>query len=47
MSESLVAAQLRRIDRLWSRYEETGDERWMTAAIEADRLYLRLKERLA
>lgn len=42
MSASLLEWQLRRIDRLWQRFERTGDERWMDAAIEADRFYRRM-----
>lgn len=44
MSSTLAASQLRRIDSLWARYEETNDERWMTAALQAERLYRRLVE---
>lgn len=47
MSADLLDAQLRRVDRLWSRYEETGDLNLMVAAQEADRLYLRMREREA
>lgn len=39
--------QLDRVDRLWDRWERTGEEKWMAAAIEADRLYRRMKERLS
>lgn len=45
MSADLLAAQLRRIDRYWSLFEETGERRWMDAALEADRFYLRMRER--
>jgi hypothetical protein len=43
--QSLIEAQVRRIDRLWTRFEETGDERWMCAAQDADRMYRRMRER--
>lgn len=43
----LLASQLRRIDRCWTRFEATGEDKWMAAAIEADRMYLRMKERLS
>lgn len=33
-----------RIDMCHRRFEETGDESWLRAASEADRLYLRAKK---
>lgn len=43
--DDLMASQLRRIDLCWARFEETGEDRWLEAALAADRAYLRMKER--
>ena len=40
----LMEQQSRRIDRLWKRWEETGEDRWLEAATEADRHYRRLRQ---
>jgi len=40
---TLLESQLRRIDHLWTRYEDTGDEQWLIAATEADRIFLHMK----
>lgn len=34
---------LQRIDLFWTRYEGTGDERYMRLALDADRMYRRAK----
>lgn len=43
----MLDSQLRRIDRRWERYEETGEERWLVAALAADRAYRRMREMFA
>lgn len=38
--DAIKTRLLSRIDAMWSRYEATGDERYMRLALEADRVYL-------
>lgn len=42
--QRLVERQTRRIDLLWTRFESTGEDRWLDAALAADRVYLRMRE---
>lgn len=42
---AIIEAQARRVGRYWDRYYETGEERWLHAATEADRIYCRMVER--
>lgn len=38
---------LKRIDTYWTKFEETGEQRYAEIASEADRMYLRVKAALS
>jgi hypothetical protein len=42
-SDILAERLTRRIDMYYRRFDETGDEKWIEAAVATDRAYLRLR----
>ena len=41
--QKILNRLLDRIDRYWSKFEETGEQRYAEIATDADRMYLRVK----